>query len=638
MNKIYNFNRAFAAEDITQGDAENTISFSVASSEPYIREDKNGKKFAEVLEISEAAIDFSRLVDNRAPLLFEHDRERQLGVVEKAWIANNKLYVQCKFSSNGFPQSILKDVKDNIRRNVSIGYQVLEFSFDRGIEDGVPVMNVVRWLPLECSIVSIPADATVGIGRALESVDDELDTEDKACEETAEEKKACDIASSEEEKKEDESTDDADHDEDCKEATPEDTAQAPEEKACGEDEEATKELDPEDDEDEEAKARLAEIEEIRSLAELTNTKDLAEKYVSENRSLDEFKTAVKELNNNQERNVSKENKPTMEKKFNLLRALRNHTSLASEDAMNSYEMEVERSVKEKYQIKDSKATAFEFANLRALPADDTALRPAEYRPDLYTGILYPESVIAKTGATSVAVTGRSITFPVQLSGAAASFVGLNSPVPSGSQSFAEKTLTPKKVGCYVDIPYESFLQDDPAIEGIVVNDLVKNMSVAIDEGIIAGDGTGYNPTGLTATSGMNEVAASGMFSLSGVQEFEEKIRESNDYSTNLTWVMNWKNYYKFMRTQYYATAENKMLLDPDTRLMLGHPVAICNKLDDDTVVLGDFTNLVVANFDGITLRVMDDATLGVSQTIRCIAHAAVDVCVRRPKSFTISKA
>lgn len=120
MKKTYTFNRAFAAEDITQGDAENTISFSVASSEPYIREDKNGKKFAEVLEISEAAIDFSRLVDNRAPLLFEHDRERQLGVVEKAWIEANKLYVQCKFSSNSFPQSILKDVKDNIRRNVSI--------------------------------------------------------------------------------------------------------------------------------------------------------------------------------------------------------------------------------------------------------------------------------------------------------------------------------------------------------------------------------------------------------------------------------------------------------------------------------------------------------------------------------------
>ena len=616
MNKIYNFNRAFAAEDITQGDAENTISFSVASSEPYIREDKNGKKFAEVLEISEAAIDFSRLVDNRAPLLFEHDRERQLGVVEKAWIANNKLYVQCKFSSNGFPQSILKDVKDNIRRNVSIGYQVLEFSFDRGIEDGVPVMNVVRWLPLECSIVSIPADATVGIGRAFESVDDEMTFERAAKDAQNEEKPETDKLPAE--------------DKGCESASSEDDKE--EKKSCedDEDEPETKELDPEEDEEEKKKA--AEVAEIRSLGELTNNMTLAEEFISAARSLDDFKAELKKLADASTSTTENQNidKPIMEKKLSLLKLLRGYTSKAPADFIESEEYKMNEEAKRNLGVTDADIVLTP-AMFRAFDGTE-ALNQVHYRPDLYTDFLRPESVLAKTGARVAAVDGPSISFSVAISGVNAGWVGINGEVPSATMDFALKSMTPKKAGAYVDISHQSLIQDDPSAEAIVFDDIVKAIDQVLDEGAIKGTGADGQPTGITATSGVNTVPVSGAFTLSGVYGMEAAIRESYDYSDNLKFVCNTKNYYKYATTPYSAVEQNRMLLEDGK--MIGHDVVICNALDDNTIILGNFDELVMANFRGLMLKVVEDAALARKQAVEIVAHADVDFLCRRPRSFT----
>ncbi len=45
--------------------------------------------------------------------------------------------------------------------SISVGYSVLDAEQDAG------VMRVTRWQPIELSIVSIPADASIGVSRAL---------------------------------------------------------------------------------------------------------------------------------------------------------------------------------------------------------------------------------------------------------------------------------------------------------------------------------------------------------------------------------------------------------------------------------------------------------------------------------------
>ena len=118
--------RSLRIETVTENDSENKLVFSCASPTPYTREYED-LIYNEVLEISDTSIDFTRLVDQRSPLLFEHDMEKQIGVVDRAWIENEKLYVSVRFSRSKFAQEILADIKDNIRRNVSIGYIVNDY-------------------------------------------------------------------------------------------------------------------------------------------------------------------------------------------------------------------------------------------------------------------------------------------------------------------------------------------------------------------------------------------------------------------------------------------------------------------------------------------------------------------------------
>ena len=138
--------------------SESNLVLSFASPEPYLREDKKHGQYLEVLEISENAIDFTRLVDNRAPLLLNHDTDKQIGTVVRSWIENDKLYCEVKFSESEFAQQIMNDVKSDIRRNTSIGYSIKDYQMIAGTP---PTMLATRWIPWEMSIVSIPADPTV---------------------------------------------------------------------------------------------------------------------------------------------------------------------------------------------------------------------------------------------------------------------------------------------------------------------------------------------------------------------------------------------------------------------------------------------------------------------------------------------
>lgn len=103
--------RAFLIEDpMQENENKNIVTFSVASSQPYLRYDKKDNPYLEVLEISEEAVNFFRMVDGRCPFIMEHDTNRQIGVVEKAYIKNEKLYVDVRFSENKFPQEVLRDI------------------------------------------------------------------------------------------------------------------------------------------------------------------------------------------------------------------------------------------------------------------------------------------------------------------------------------------------------------------------------------------------------------------------------------------------------------------------------------------------------------------------------------------------
>jgi HK97 family phage major capsid protein len=135
---------------------DNTLTFSFSSEEPYER--WWGR---EVLSHDAGSCRLGKL-NNRSNFLWNHDRDKILGVVEKAWTGSDRRnYCTIRWSKEEEAQRYKRDVEDGILSNVSCFYTIGEA---REVGDNIVVTD---WEPFEVSLVSVPADQTVGVGRSL---------------------------------------------------------------------------------------------------------------------------------------------------------------------------------------------------------------------------------------------------------------------------------------------------------------------------------------------------------------------------------------------------------------------------------------------------------------------------------------
>lgn len=123
--------------------------------------------FYEELSLKKSHVRLDRL-NSGAPLLNNHgtgmfggvrDLSDVIGVVERASIKDGEGTATVRFSSREELQGIIRDIKEGIIRNVSVGYRVHKFEELKDKVDDLPVLRAVDWEPMELSFVGIPADA-----------------------------------------------------------------------------------------------------------------------------------------------------------------------------------------------------------------------------------------------------------------------------------------------------------------------------------------------------------------------------------------------------------------------------------------------------------------------------------------------
>ena len=134
------------------------IRMSVSSELPVER--YNGM---EILDHSTESIDMEFLNSGRAPLLLDHDPSQQIGVIESVELdaATRRLRATVRFGKGERASEVYDDVMDGIRSNVSIGYYV-----KKSVNEEGGVYRATSWTPVEVSVVSLPADPSVGVGRS----------------------------------------------------------------------------------------------------------------------------------------------------------------------------------------------------------------------------------------------------------------------------------------------------------------------------------------------------------------------------------------------------------------------------------------------------------------------------------------
>lgn len=147
---------------------ERTFRLSFSSEEPYDR------WFGpEILDHSDGAVDLSRL-NSIGVLLYNHDRDKVIGRIDHAWVENGRGEAEVTFDDDDESEKVFRKVQSGTLKGVSVGYTIdtwEEVMPNKQSADGKytgPCSIARKWAPYEISIVSVPADPTVGVGRSAE--------------------------------------------------------------------------------------------------------------------------------------------------------------------------------------------------------------------------------------------------------------------------------------------------------------------------------------------------------------------------------------------------------------------------------------------------------------------------------------
>jgi len=591
---------------------DRTFEFPFSSEYPVARYFGN-----EILSHEPKAADLSRLNDS-APLLFNHNPDKVIGVVERAYIDDKRRrgYARVRFSRNAFAQEILGDVRDGILRNVSFGY-----SIDKMEERGDGDFVATAWSPYEVSVVSVPADKTVGIGRSLKPT-----------------KKAASAA-----------------------PTPDPLPQM---------ENTTHDLAVV--RAEAAEAERARIAGITALTDKHNMADLGRQLIEGGRSLDEARTVVLErLGAKPVETVAPVELASNERaNYSITAGIR---ALLSND-WSSHEAGLVRELsKEVEKSGISKSTErsffvpFSALNKRSTYVTSSAstggnLVATDLMADEFIEFLRNQAVMLQLGVRTMTGLVGNVAIPRRSGVASTYYLSTQTTAITQSEStFDQISLQPKNLAALSKYSRQTLLQATPGIEELVRRDLTDGINLAIDLGILNGSGSSGQPTGILNTAGIGSVAMGtngGNITLEKVVDLETAVMQVNGavnpntvaYLTNHKVVAALKKLRAGGSTAgdgpFLFNTEGATLGRGPTPLNLnGYPLASSNQVPStltkgsssgvcSALLMGDFSQAIVGFYgSGLEITVGEDQDDFSKALTSVRGIVSFDVAVRDPKSF-----
>ena len=561
---------------------DRTYEFPFSSEHPVARYFGN-----EVLSHDVSAADLSRLNDG-APLLFNHDVDRVIGVVEAARIDDKarRGYARVRFSKNEFAQEILADVKDGILRNVSFGY-----SIDKMEERGGGDYVATAWSPYEISMVSIPADKTVGIGRSLLLTDT---------------------------------------------AAP----AAPTPEPLPNMESATPDLAVV--RAEAAEAERSRISSINSLCTKHGMADLGQQLVESGRSIDEARAAVLDKMNTYQEPVTMSvadigMSEKESRSFSFLRAinyLANPTDRAARESA-AFEIEASDAAAAKLGRQSRGITIPQDVLRRDLSVGTASAGGNLVATDLDAGsfidLLRNASALDQAVATVLTCLVGNVAIPRQ-SGAATAYWVAESGAPTESQQTVDQvSLTPRTVAAFTDYSRRLMLQSSIDVENMVRNDLARVLALKIDVAGLYGTGNSSEPLGLKLTTGVGtEDFAADTPTFAEVVALESDVAGANALTGSPVYLMN-AAMRGALKTKAKDTGSGLFVMEGD--LVNGYRGILSNQVASNDLWFGNFADLIIGYFSGLDLMV-DPYTHSTSGTVRVVAMQDCDIAVRHPESFS----
>jgi HK97 family phage major capsid protein len=612
----------YRAADIGAIDeTQRTIELSFSSEQPVDR-------FfgVEILDHGKGSVVLDWVNSGRAPLLADHDPSIQIGVVTSAEIGKDRVgRAVVRFGKGAQADAYFQDVKDGIRTNISVGYRIHQMILEEENNTGA-IYRAMKWEPLEISLVSIPADQSVGIGRSegakweIEIINQPKQLEKRTMDKT--ENNGAANAN----------------------ATPAITVDADKIRA---------------------EARQAEnlrIREINALATRHNMQGKAEEFVATNKSVEDFRAfvlenigAVKPIDNSRtDKGTGLTDKEVQNYSFvRAIKALANPTDRQAQEAA-AFEFEASRATAKSYN-KESRGLMVPNEVLkRDLTVGTTTAGGHTVQTDLLSGsfidVLRNRMALDKLGVTMLMDLQGNVAIPRQTGGATAYWVAENAAPTESQQAFDQVTLSPKTVGAFTDISRRLLNQSSIDVERFVRNDLATVLALAIDAAGVNGSGSSNQPTGILNTSSIGSVAGGtngANVTWQNIIDLEAAVSNANADVGNLAYLTNSKQRGRFKSIQKVATYGDGFIWNDGAAPVNGYNCVISNQVPSNltkgsssgvcsAIIFGNFVDLIIGMWGGLDL-IIDPSTGSTAGTLRVVALQDVDIAVRHPESFAAMK-
>lgn len=585
-------------------------------------------------------------INTAGPLLMDHNHRDQIGVIEKAWIdeTERKGRALVRFGKSARAQEIWQDVQDGIRANVSFAYDVYRFILEEEGKNGQPdVMRAVDWEPLEISIVSVPADISVGLGRAMAYEEPrEIEVFSYSPAERSITMKRCAACGH-------------DHqDETCPRCHG--RGLAPQPPAVNGDQERAGE-----------RRRITEIQGVgRAFASVSGIDELTRQFVENGGSVEAFQAAVlgKMRGAATPAPLPDPANVQMSEREDREYSVRNAILLALGERTGGIESEVHQTIQK--QLGRSSNGIFIPLSLRSRGA--RAATTASGLTAAAGGALVETSVMPlieilrnkmmtrALGARVLSGLTGNLSFPKQIASAVLSWVAENSGSNVSESDLANflgsVSMGPKSAQATTSFSRQLLAQGSEDVEMLIRDDLAAINALGLDLAAISGTGASNQPRGILNTSGIGDVAGGTNGLAPGwnhIINLETEVSIDNADLGSLAYLTNAKVRGNLKQTEkasgtaqfiwekgangfgelngYRAAASNQV----PGNLTKGSASGICS-----AIIFGNWNDLMIGEW-GVIEIIADPYSLKKQGLIELTSFMMADVAVRRAESFAAMK-
>jgi HK97 family phage major capsid protein/HK97 family phage prohead protease len=537
----------------------------------------------EILSHDPGAIILDR-INTQAPLLLNHDTEKQIGVIEKAWLAEDrKCRAIVRFGSSPLAEEIYRDVQEGIRRLVSVGYLVHEV-VKVGRQDGVDVYKVVKWEPLEISIVPIPADITVGVGRSLTIT-------------TREEKNMEDTIN------------------------------------------VTEAIKAEQKRVDEILTLAREFKAVEGIDEK------AQKAIRNAMPVDEFRKELlqdlKKVNPisvaNTDSNIGLSRKET--ERYSITRAIA--AAVEGKWDRAPFEYEVSKEVEKRFG-RPAKGFYIPMDILRRDVTYDTEkadVVSTQLQASSFIEALYKKLVLRQAGAQFIEGIVGVVEFPRLATGSTVYWqTAENTAVNESTPTFDKVTLSPKSMGAIVDVSKLLLNQNSVSVDAVILDDIARRVAVGIDTAALVGTGTNGQPSGVITIAAEGDLADDDKIDYADVVNLETVVSLADADIGQLAYITN-----PTVRGSLKTTliAENSPMVvwqngPAGVGMVNGYNAYVTSVLDGKKIFFGNWADLLIGIFaPGLDVTV-DPYTGAKNRIVSLICYLDVDCGVRHAGSFALA--